>query len=230
MAQNWPVEQEGSAGENVSTVQYLLNGHGSDLAVDAIFGPKTTAAVRAFQTEHGLTADGIVGNQTWPVLIIEVSTGSTGAAVRAVQSQIHSRSGWLAVDGIFGPETDSAVRFFQQDTGIGVDGIVGPNTWNKLVSAWLRADSGPAAAEIVYQAWTRGDRAGARTEATEPAVAALFARTWHAADGWTFDECGVAAGSFGCTWKREGEQLVLEGNDSTGEPFYFVHTATFQSL
>jgi len=228
MALSWPIEQEGSTGENVRTVQYLLNAHGSDLTVDGAFGPKTGAAVRAFQAKHGLSADGVVGNQTWPVLIVEVSAGSTGAAVRAVQSQIHSRSGWLAIDGIFGPETESAVRFFQEDTGLSVDGIVGPNTWNTLVSAYLRADSGPAAADIMYEAWTGADRAGAATEATPAAVDALFARAWHASDGWTFDQCGVAAGSFYCTWKRTGEELILGGNDSTGAPFYFVHTVTFQ--
>jgi peptidoglycan hydrolase-like protein with peptidoglycan-binding domain len=161
MALNWPTEQEGSTGENVRSMQYLLNAHGSDLAVDGDFGPKTSAAVRAFQAEHGLAVDGIVGNQTWPVLIIEVSAASTGDAVRAVQSQIHSRSGWLTVDGIFGPETESAVRFFQEDTGLAVDGIAGPYTWNTLMSAYLRADGGPAAADVVYQAWTGNDRAGA---------------------------------------------------------------------
>ena len=133
MALNWPIEQQGSTGENVRSIQYLLNDHGATLTVDGDFGPKTAAAVRAFQTSHKLTVDGIVGNQTWTALIVEVSTGSTGDAVRAVQSQIHSRSGWLTIDGIFGPETESAVRFFQGDIGLSVDGIVGPNTWNALV-------------------------------------------------------------------------------------------------
>ena len=228
MALNWPTEQQGSTGENVRSVQYLLNAHGSSLTVDGDFGPLTSAAVRSFQSKHGLGADGIVGNQTWPVLIIQVSTGSTGDAVSAVQSQIHSRSGWLTIDGIYGAETESAVRFFQQDPGIGVDGIVGPITWNTLVSAYLRADGGAAAAEIVYQAWTRDDRAGAATEATSAAVDQLLERTWHASDGWAFDQCGVAAGTFGCTWKRTGEVLTMEGNDSTGAPFYYVHTVTFQ--
>jgi peptidoglycan hydrolase-like protein with peptidoglycan-binding domain len=226
---NWPLAQQGSTGENVRSIQYLLNARRSDLVVDGIFGSKTTAAVRVFQSEHGLTVDGIVGNQTWPALIIEVEQGSSGEAVRAVQSQIHSRSGWLTIDGIFGTETNSAVRAFQEITGIGVDGTVGPITWNMLVSAYLRADGGSAAADIMYQAWTGDDREGARTEATEAAVAALFARTWHASDGWAFDQCDVAAGTFYCSWKRTGEELVLSGNDSAGAPFYYVHTVTFQA-
>jgi peptidoglycan hydrolase-like protein with peptidoglycan-binding domain len=225
---NWPLEQQGSTGENVRSVQYLLNDHGSAVAVDGDFGLQTSAAVRAFQASHGLGADGIVGNQTWPVLIVQVSAGSSGGAVRAVQSQIHSRSGWLTIDGILGPETESAIRFFQEDIGLSVDGIVGARTWNALVSGYLRAQGGQACSQHVFQAWTHDDRVSAGQEATPQAVDALFARTWHAADGWSFDQCDVAAGSFFCTWRRSGEQLILGGNDNTGAPFYVVNNVTFQ--
>ena len=229
MALSWALVQEGDTGENVRSVQYLLNAHDFSLTVDGIFGPNTNEAVRTFQSDHHLTVDGKVGDQTWPVLIIEVQNGSTGDAVNAVQSQIHSRSGWLTIDGIFGPDTESAVTNFQEDTGLSADGIVGPYTWNYLIGPHLRADNGPAAADIVYQAWTGNDRAGAATEATPAAVSALFAHTWHESDGWEFDSCGVAAGTFYCTWKRTGQDLVLSGNDSTGAPFYFVHTVSFQA-
>jgi peptidoglycan hydrolase-like protein with peptidoglycan-binding domain len=225
---NWPLEQEGSTGENVRSVQYLLNDHGSALAVDGDFGSQTSVAVRAFQAGAGLAADGMVGNQTWPALIVQVSPGSSRDAVRAVQSQIHSRSGWLTIDGILGAETESAVRFFQEDTGLSVDGIVGPRTWNALVSGFLRGQGGPAAAQHVFQAWTRNDRASASEEAIPAAVNALFARTWRAADGWSFGQCDAGAGSFFCTWRRTGEQLILAGNDNTGAPFYYVNNVTFQ--
>jgi peptidoglycan hydrolase-like protein with peptidoglycan-binding domain len=39
------------------------------LAVDGIFGPKTEAAVRAFQSDENLTVDGIVGRYTWTALL-----------------------------------------------------------------------------------------------------------------------------------------------------------------
>ncbi len=185
--------------------------------------------MRAFQAKHGLTADGKVGNQTWPAVIIEVSTGSTGDAVRAVQSQIRTRSGWRTVDGIFGPQTDNVVRSFQSFCSLSIDGIVGPNTWNALTLAYLRASSGAGAADLVYQAWTKSDRAAAAYEAIPLAIDQLFARTWQASDGWTSAGCEVAAGSFVCKWQRTGETLSLEGNDSTGAPFYYVNNITFQA-
>jgi peptidoglycan hydrolase-like protein with peptidoglycan-binding domain len=132
----WPLEQSGSTGEDVKTVQYLLNAHGAHVAVDGDFGPVTKSAVVSFQGGHGLTADGVVGNLTWPVIIIDVKSGSTGDAVKAVQSQLDSEGDILAVDGDFGPATEGAVSQFQTNNGgLIVDGIVGPLTWNTLVVA-----------------------------------------------------------------------------------------------
>jgi peptidoglycan hydrolase-like protein with peptidoglycan-binding domain len=90
-----------------------------------------------------LHIDGIVGPQTWGALIIVLARGSTGDAVRGLQEEFRFReqSGGpghgLAVDGIFGPKTATAVRSFQQALGFTVDGIVGPLTWRALVSGML---------------------------------------------------------------------------------------------
>lgn len=40
----------------------------------------------------------------------------------------------LKADGIFGPNTEQAVRLFQQSKGLKVDGVVGPATWSALVA------------------------------------------------------------------------------------------------
>jgi peptidoglycan hydrolase-like protein with peptidoglycan-binding domain len=69
MALTWPLEQEGSTGEDVKTVQCLVTAHGHSTAVDGDFGVLTKAAVEAFQASHGLGADGIVGQQTWNHLV-----------------------------------------------------------------------------------------------------------------------------------------------------------------
>ena len=139
--QPWPVVKRGRQGHPVPALQYLLRDRGHHVTVDAIFGPKTEAAVEAFQTSEHLQVDGIVGPQTWGALVITVSSGSTGDAVRGVQEEFRFRAGdpghALAVDGIFGPKTDAAVRGFQKALGIAVDGIVGPVTWRALVSGML---------------------------------------------------------------------------------------------
>jgi putative chitinase len=56
----------GSEGEDVKKLQIKLG-------VDPIgkFGPKTETAVKAWQSEHGLAADGIVGDKTWSIIMGE---------------------------------------------------------------------------------------------------------------------------------------------------------------
>ena len=134
MARQWPIQKEGSAGEPVRTVQYLLRVRGNSLAVDGIFGPRTEAVVRSFQQTHRLVVDGVVGNATWMALLITVQSGSRGDAVRAAQSQLNEGDAGLQVDGIFGPRTAQAVRSFQQRHRLTVDGIVGVGTWFALVT------------------------------------------------------------------------------------------------
>lgn len=134
-AMTWPLVQYGASGERVRTIQYLLQQWGYSLTVDGSFGTGTQTAVKNFQSSHGLTADGAVGNATWPALTIVTQQGDSGSKVRAVQSQLRE-SGYttVTVDGVFGPATNTAVRSFQSSKGLGVDGIVGDNTWNKF--AW----------------------------------------------------------------------------------------------
>ena len=142
----WPVVQNGSQGHPIRTLQILLRAHGHNLTVDGMLGPATEAAVKAFQTSKGMTADGIMSAQTWSILIIQVKKGSSGDAVRGVQEEFQFRAGepgkGLKVDGIFGPQTDSTVRGFQHALSLDVpsvvvDGIVGPVTWQALVSGML---------------------------------------------------------------------------------------------
>jgi peptidoglycan hydrolase-like protein with peptidoglycan-binding domain len=144
----WPLVKKGDNTHPVKTLQYLLRARGRTVTVDGIFGPKTDAAVRAFQQQAHLVVDGKVGPKTWSALIVTVKKGSTGDAVRGVQEEFQFRNlsgdpaNGLTVDGVFGPKTDAAVRGFQQALhadipSVTVDGIVGPVTWRALVSGML---------------------------------------------------------------------------------------------
>ena len=96
---DWALVRQGDTGPRVRAVQFLLRADGFGIDADGSFGPMTGGAGRDFQTQRGLAADGVVGNQTWPVLVIMGSRGSSGDAVRAAQVLLPP----LALDGLFGP-------------------------------------------------------------------------------------------------------------------------------
>jgi peptidoglycan hydrolase-like protein with peptidoglycan-binding domain len=67
-----PTLRRGNTGENVEYLQRLLNQERFFLVVDGIFGERTEAAVKQFQTNHHLLVDGIVGSQTWGALYFDL--------------------------------------------------------------------------------------------------------------------------------------------------------------
>jgi len=65
--------QKGSKGADVRKLQKLLKQHGYTLSIDGDFGPTTLKVVKQFQTDKGLLSDGVVGQDTWDILL-QVST------------------------------------------------------------------------------------------------------------------------------------------------------------
>jgi predicted amidohydrolase YtcJ len=137
--QGWPVLQVGSGGPEVAALQYLLRHHGLAIPVDGLFGPVTEQAVMDFQSQQSLATDGRVGEATWEALVrgVVLQVGSEGDAVRAAQHLLLEKFGHadVIVDGLYGRVTEGAVRAFQADHGLTVDGLVGAvETWPALVS------------------------------------------------------------------------------------------------
>ena len=137
----YPLLREGSRNNFVYLLQFILNNdYGYNLSVDGIFGNNTLSAVRDFQSNNGLTVDGLVGNNTWTFLLNLppyplLREGARSSYVRFLQNLLQSKfipTG--SIDGIFGSQTLNAVRAFQQENNLTVDGIVGNNTWNALTS------------------------------------------------------------------------------------------------
>jgi len=108
-------------------VQCTLNHLGFDCGeVDGIFGEKTTKAVTAYQKKRELKEDGVAG---------PVTRGHLKKCVKHVQYSLIDFGydiGDAGVDGDFGHYTFNAVKHFQKDNKLVVDGIVGPVTRKAL--------------------------------------------------------------------------------------------------
>lgn len=137
---NYPLLRNGSQGNFVYLLQFILNQYGYNLSVDGIFGTRTLNAVRDFQRNNSLSVDGLVGNNTWKTLLTLppyplLKQNYRGAYVTFLQQLLESNLYPVGgIDGIFGTRTLNAVRAFQQANGLTVDGIVGNNTWNALTN------------------------------------------------------------------------------------------------
>ena len=192
-AGGWPgtVLRRGSTGSSVEQVQFWL----SDLAqfdsslvrvsVDGSYGAATERAVRAFQQQQNLTADGVVGQTTWNALYAAwvdaqsdlggtawpgtaLRRGDTGMEVRLVQFWLrlaadnYSALRTVTVDGSYGAATVSAVTAFQSLFGLTADGVVGRSTWNKLKEVGLAVANKIVATNVAPGQFTATTREGSR--------------------------------------------------------------------
>jgi len=76
----------------------------------------------------------------WPV----VKSGSNGHPVTTMQYLLRARGHRIAVDGVFGPKTEAAVKSFQAGHGLTADGVVGAATWAALVVQVKKGSQGDA--------------------------------------------------------------------------------------
>jgi peptidoglycan hydrolase-like protein with peptidoglycan-binding domain len=129
----WPALQPGARGAAVAAIQELLTDRGYWTKVDGIYGPRTTASVRAFQRDRRLTATGAMTAGTYERLLPTVSRGDRGREVRAVKRLLNATGERLVVDGIFGRLTRNAVMRHQHRTSLDADGVVGRYTWSDLL-------------------------------------------------------------------------------------------------
>jgi peptidoglycan hydrolase-like protein with peptidoglycan-binding domain len=105
------------------------------VAAAAAFGAAGTAsaapAASAAPTAPTAVTAPAAATLTWPLVV----PGATGERVVAIQYLLNQRiAAGLGVDGKFGAKTDAAVRDFQKKFKLPVDGIVGPGTWNALIT------------------------------------------------------------------------------------------------
>jgi peptidoglycan hydrolase-like protein with peptidoglycan-binding domain len=140
--EEFPTLMLGSRGADVVALHYVLTARGYVCSGD-VFNSTTYSQVRAFQAAYGLyPVDGIVGPTTWGRLIIVVYPWNSGSQVKALQSLLNAkRFTALQVDGVYGTQSQLAVRTFQAHMGITVDGIVGLYTWRNLLWHYQRVQT-----------------------------------------------------------------------------------------
>ena len=120
--------------------------------VDGQYGPGTQEAVIRFQEQHGLTADGIAGESTRSYLYMQsaqtfiptpaptptpglLKKGHNGESVKAMQRRLQELGYYEgSIDGDFGGGTEEAVRLFQSQNGLDVDGVAAKQTFALLYS------------------------------------------------------------------------------------------------
>ena len=140
--------KQGMSGDAVKRLQNRLIelGYMTGTA-DGSFGASTKTAVAAFQRKAGLDADGIAGPTTLAVLYDNdapsatptddtLEQGDSGDAVKALQKRL-IELGYMngTADGDFGSATKAAVKLFQKQAGLTVDGVAGPGTQSALFSS-----------------------------------------------------------------------------------------------
>lgn len=167
----------GDSGDTVLDVQYLLNDNGYFSGpYTGYFGSSTEQAVINFQSDYGLSADGVVGSATLSALRSggdfpglqpdgTLSFGDFGADVEELQRLLTDNGYPVGVTGEFAVLTEQQVRNFQYDNYLTVDGVAGPATLAALRGGFqgVRPTPGSSAstAEIQEYLSTRGYYFGA---------------------------------------------------------------------
>ncbi|MGI9063954.1 MAG: N-acetylmuramoyl-L-alanine amidase [Pseudonocardiaceae bacterium] len=148
--------RRGDLGPAVAELRAMLTSQ-SLLAAggEAVFDLVVEHAVCAFQQRRGLTVDGIVGPATYQTLCdarlrlgdrslgYSVSRPLRGDDVSTLQERL-LELGYDAgrADGVFGPQTEQALRSFQRDYGLQADGLYGPATMRSLRQLGLKVSGG----------------------------------------------------------------------------------------
>ena len=148
----------GSQGTAVRNLQQDLTTLGYYWAeITGNFGAKTETAVRRFQEENGMTADGVVGTKTLNAIAAAIARkggtsasssnsgsalklNSKGTRVTQLQQDLKQLGFYYAeITGNFGEKTEAAVKKFQESRGLTVNGVAGTSTLNAIASAITKA-------------------------------------------------------------------------------------------
>lgn len=149
--------------KDITPIQTALGNKGYDVGfVDGIATDKVYNAVLKYQTDNGLTADGMVGTATKAMLLGGTSgsgtisstlkAGSNGSLTLYLQRLLNELGFQVALNGIFDNQTRDAAIAFQNANGLVADGVVGGGTWKKLFEMYHVNVSGKGVEKLIHVA------------------------------------------------------------------------------
>lgn len=125
-----PTLKKGISSLNVRIAKYLMVYNAPGKA-SSTFDDKFRKHVEKWQTQNGLTCDGVIGPKTWEKLasIAALPSTSNKAATYALQYALG-----ISATGKFSTVTQNTLKTFQKAAGLKDDGICGPKTWKELIA------------------------------------------------------------------------------------------------
>jgi Putative peptidoglycan binding domain/CHAP domain len=205
-----PTLRQGDIGADVAEAQRLLTTKGfSPGAADGSFGPKTRSAVVAFQRSKGLTADGVIGPNTWKALRAGTTTGGASLGAKMLETARAELGNVEATNN-----NDGAILKYPRYFGRGRE------AWCADFVSWVSQHSGgkmnnPYTPSIVNELKAKGT-----WKTSNPQVGDLVLFDW--------DHNGVA-NHIGLVEKvnPDGSLQTIEGNaldEASGKEGVFRHT------
>lgn len=169
--------------------------------------------------------------------------GSTGATVREIQTRLKSWGYYSGnVDGIFGTQTERAVRYFQSSNGLAVDGKVGAQTLAALgIYESSSGTSGYSEGDVYLLARLISAEARGEPYIGQVAVGAVVLnRIKHPSFPNSLSGVIYQSGAFSCMYDGQFDQPIadsayraareaLSGSDPTGGAIYYFNPATATS-
>ncbi|MCL2812624.1 MAG: peptidoglycan-binding protein [Clostridia bacterium] len=169
----YPTLSRGMVNAYVTTLQLYLRDLGYyTIRIDGIFGIGTETGVRNFQIMNNLPATGIADDATQKLLysgnaigigpapppgFSTLQFGSRGTAVRNMQVRLANLGYYFgAIDGIFGSQTQAAVRQFQTRNNLAVTGIANAATQTAIFSTSALPNGNASTGYVYLQSGSRG--------------------------------------------------------------------------
>ena len=129
--------KKGMSGEDVTWLQTRLTELGYSRQITHLYDDATFSAVKAFQSQNGLEADGLAGQQTFVMLKSEnarraqdqalnyatLRIDQTGSEVKQLQTDLKALGYAVTINGTYDTDTHNAVVAFQQRNGLVISGI-----------------------------------------------------------------------------------------------------------